>query len=152
MTSTWTVRKGVDHLKAGDRFIFADDLGGEGQTLTALGPANNELGTRLVGTEELDFDLEFYGNAWVTLVSDASDTDPEQTDADFEHLREGMTVVVKTRETTWEPGDDNQTEVVLEPGTEATVIDWVVEWFHVHVETTTGQHAWVCPDNIKEKA
>jgi len=60
----------VDDLKPGQRFEFGEEFGGEGETLTATGPANNLLGTRVLGTEELDFDLEFYGNAYVTVVND----------------------------------------------------------------------------------
>jgi hypothetical protein len=60
----------VDDLKPGQRFEFSEDFGGEGETVTALGPANNLMGTREVGTEELDFNLEFYGNKYVTVVND----------------------------------------------------------------------------------
>ena len=58
----------VESLRAGQRFIFAPEFGGEGEVVTALGPANNLMGTRTVGTEELDFDLEFANNAEVELA------------------------------------------------------------------------------------
>jgi hypothetical protein len=88
-------------------------------------------------------------------VSDTADTaerDFEEnppTAADFRHLDHGLTVTVLNRVTTWEPGDDRQAEVVLEAGTQANVVDWVEEWFHVHVRTNYGQHAWVSPDELQ---
>ena len=60
----------VESLTAGQRFEFSEEFGGEGETVTATGPANNLMGTRTVGTEELDFDLEFNRNAYVTVVND----------------------------------------------------------------------------------
>jgi len=60
----------VESLTAGQRFEFSEEFGGEGETVTATGPANNLMGTRTVGTEELDFDLEFSRNAYVTVVND----------------------------------------------------------------------------------
>lgn len=59
----------VADLRAGQRFEFSEEFGGEGETLTATGPAHNMLGTHRVGTEELDFYLEFYGNKYVTVVN-----------------------------------------------------------------------------------
>jgi hypothetical protein len=59
----------VSELKPGQRFEFSEEFGGEGETLTALGPANNMMGTYTLGTEELDFDLDFYGNKFVKVVS-----------------------------------------------------------------------------------
>ena len=59
----------VEDLRPGQRFEFSEEFGGEGETLTATGPATNLLGTRVLATEELDFDLEFYGNAYVTVVA-----------------------------------------------------------------------------------
>jgi hypothetical protein len=66
----WKVRKDVDYLRAGDRFIFEDWFGGEGEILTATGPAQNLMGTRVVGTEELDFDLEFVTTSLVRIAVD----------------------------------------------------------------------------------
>jgi hypothetical protein len=66
----WNVRKAVESLRAGDLFIFAEEFGGEGETLTATGPAQNLMGTRVLGTEELDFDLEFADNAMVQIAVD----------------------------------------------------------------------------------
>ncbi len=60
--------KAVDDLVAGDTFEFSEEFGGEGETVTAFGRANNLMGTRTLTTYELDFDLEFYGNPYVTLV------------------------------------------------------------------------------------
>ena len=64
----WNVRKSVEALKPGDRFIFDEEFGGEGEVVTATGPATNLMGTRVLTTEELDFDLEFATNAWVKIA------------------------------------------------------------------------------------
>ena len=58
----------VDDLHRGQRFVFAEEFGGEDQIVTATGPANNLMGTRVLATEELDFDLEFASNALVMVV------------------------------------------------------------------------------------
>lgn len=144
------------------RTDFEETGGPDGeQRHTCLNPACQHVFVGFFDPE--DFDAE--GNFIDTEeVSDFSDIDTPTVSAwprdwsenpgkasDFTHLDRGMTVTVINRETTWEPGDDSQTEVVLEPGTDANVIDWVEEWFHVHVRTHEGQHAWVCPDNLKEK-
>jgi hypothetical protein len=59
----------VEDLTAGQRFEFSEEFGGEGQILTATGPANSIGGYRMLNTDELDFTLEFYGNKYVTVVS-----------------------------------------------------------------------------------
>lgn len=58
----------VDDLRPGDQFVFATEFGGENQIVTAMGRANNLMGTRTLAVEEEDFDLEFYGNVTVTAV------------------------------------------------------------------------------------
>jgi hypothetical protein len=62
--------KTVDDLIDGERFEFSERFGGDGETLTVVGRANNLMGTRTLTTEELDFDLEFASNAYVTVVND----------------------------------------------------------------------------------
>lgn len=66
----WTVRKTVENLKAGDRIIFDEEFGGEGEVVTAEGPAMNLMGTRVLNVEELDFPLEFATNAWVKIAAE----------------------------------------------------------------------------------
>ena len=117
------------------------------QRHTCLNPACKHVFIGFFDPEDFDKD----GNFIDTPEPERDWSENPGNAADFEHLDQGMTVTVINRESTWEPGDDSQTEVVLEPGTDANVIDWVEEWFHVHVRTHAGQHAWVCPDNLKEK-
>ena len=72
--SEWTVRIRADLLKPGDRFIFADEIGGEGETLTVEW-AGNSFGTLSIGTEELDFELDVSASQMVTIV----ETDEDNT-------------------------------------------------------------------------
>jgi len=72
----WQVRKTADALRPGDRFIFADDLGGEGEVLTVEGAANS-FGTIEVAVEEFDFTIELNYNQWVSMdltEEDSNDT------------------------------------------------------------------------------
>jgi hypothetical protein len=65
--SEWTVRKIASLLRPGERFVFADDLGGEGQTLTVESTANS-FGTIEVATEELDFTVDLGSRQMVTMA------------------------------------------------------------------------------------
>lgn len=55
--SEWTVRKFADSLRPGDRFIFGDEIGGEGEVVTVESIANY-FGTTEVQTEEMDFTID----------------------------------------------------------------------------------------------
>jgi hypothetical protein len=62
----WQFRKTADALRPGDRFIFSDDLGGEGEVLTVESTANS-FGTIEVATEEVDFTIDLNHNTWVNI-------------------------------------------------------------------------------------
>lgn len=66
--SDWTVRKVADELRPGDRFIFSDDLGGEGEIVTVEERSANMFGTIEVATEELDFTIDLLDRQMVTLA------------------------------------------------------------------------------------
>jgi hypothetical protein len=66
-SNDWTVRKVASELRPGDRFVFSDDLGGEGEVVTVEAAANL-LGTVEVQTEELDFDLDLGERQMVTMA------------------------------------------------------------------------------------
>lgn len=66
--SEWTVKKTADSLTPGDRIIFAEDMGGEGETLTVEGTANH-FGTIEIAVEELDFTLDANARQWVELAA-----------------------------------------------------------------------------------
>lgn len=67
--SEWTVRVRADTLKPGDKFIFAEDLGGEGNVLTVEGVASL-FGTLTIATEELDWEIDLMDGQMVTVVDD----------------------------------------------------------------------------------
>lgn len=72
----WTVRKAAGLLKPGEKFIFADDMGGEGETLTVVAVSADMFGTTEVEVEELDFTLDLSTTGWVTVTtSDELETD-----------------------------------------------------------------------------
>lgn len=66
--SEWLVRKTAHALRPGDRFIFADDLGGEGEALTVVAVGADMFGTTEVDVEELDFTLDLGTNQMVTMA------------------------------------------------------------------------------------
>lgn len=63
----WVVRKTARALESGDRFIFSEKLGGEGQTVTVDTTVDN-FGTVLIYTEELDYTLDVTDTTWVELA------------------------------------------------------------------------------------
>jgi hypothetical protein len=67
--SEWKVVKAADSLRPGDRFIFGDDMGGEGEVLTVEGTADS-FGTIEIATEEKDFTIEANFNQMITLATE----------------------------------------------------------------------------------
>lgn len=55
--SDWNVVKAADSLAPGDRVIFGEEIGGEGDVVTVESIANY-YGTTEVQTEELDFTID----------------------------------------------------------------------------------------------
>jgi hypothetical protein len=66
MSTGWTVRKAAMLLTPGERFIFAEDIGGEGEVLTVVS-ATDTFGTTEIETEELDFPIDVISKQWVTM-------------------------------------------------------------------------------------
>lgn len=66
MSKGWTVRKAARLLVPGERFIFAADIGGEGEVLTVVA-ATDRFGTTEIQTEELDFTIDVVSKEWVTM-------------------------------------------------------------------------------------
>jgi hypothetical protein len=64
---SWTISRTADRLEPGQKFIFAEDLGGEGEELTIVS-VSNSFGTVSIETEELDFDVEINYKTWVKLA------------------------------------------------------------------------------------
>jgi len=67
--SEWLVRKVASELRPGERFIFADDLGGEGEVVTVESLATF-FGTTEVAVEEFDFTLDLGDRQMVTMATD----------------------------------------------------------------------------------
>lgn len=66
----WLVRKAAGLLKPGEQFIFADDLGGEGETVTVVAVGPDMFGTTEIEVEELDCTIETLTKQWVTMAGD----------------------------------------------------------------------------------
>lgn len=66
--SDWLVRKVADQLRPGDRFIFSDDLGGQGEVVTVESRSANMFGTIEVQTEEFDFTMDLGDRQMVTMA------------------------------------------------------------------------------------
>lgn len=66
-TERWTVRKRAGLVRQGDRFIFASDLGGEGETVTVAAVAMWG-GVVSFMVEEQDATIEATARTMLTLV------------------------------------------------------------------------------------
>jgi hypothetical protein len=64
------VRKAAGLLKPGERFIFAEEFGGEGEVLTVRAISADMFGTTEIEVEELDFTLDFGTKQWVTMETE----------------------------------------------------------------------------------
>lgn len=65
--TNWDVRTLAVRLEVGDRFVFAEDLGGQGEVLTVASRRyNREI--VVVSTEELDHTIEIHERTFVTLM------------------------------------------------------------------------------------
>ncbi|MDN5895399.1 MAG: hypothetical protein L0H93_15415 [Nocardioides sp.] len=65
----WVVRVPVTRLRAGQRFYFDDEFGGEGDVVT-VESQHSSFGTVEVWTAEYDFGLEFMQEQLVTMAAD----------------------------------------------------------------------------------
>lgn len=68
-SNDWTVRKAVRLMVPGERFIFADDIGGDGQVLTVVAISADMFGITEVEAEELDCTLDLPSTGWVTMAT-----------------------------------------------------------------------------------
>ena len=64
----WAVFKRADQLRPGDRIIFADKLGGEGQVLTVEGTASY-FGTLEIAVEEEDYTIDVQTTTMIEVES-----------------------------------------------------------------------------------
>lgn len=67
--SEFIVKVKADTLTPGQRIVFAEEFGGEGEVVTVSG-TGNYFGTVAVNTEELDFELMFNASAMVEVKAD----------------------------------------------------------------------------------
>lgn len=93
--SEWTVRKTAHELRPGERFVFAKDLGGEGDVVTVESVSADMFGTTEVETEELDFTLNLGTKQWVTIApAEKSETPvpqwPMPADCEYIERREKL--------------------------------------------------------------
>lgn len=66
------VSKPAGELAPGDRFIFAEDMGGEGETVT-VESTSDSFGTVSIETEELDFTIEAQSDHWLTIAPEVEE-------------------------------------------------------------------------------
>src|SRR4029453_13729730 len=69
----WIIRKAASGLRPGGRFVFSDDIGGDGDVVTVESAASM-FGTVEVRTEELDFTLNLVAGTLVTLNAEKGKT------------------------------------------------------------------------------
>jgi hypothetical protein len=62
------VSKPASQLRPGDRFIFTEEMGGEGEVLTVKGVGADTFGTMEIETEELDFNLDVLTHQWMQIA------------------------------------------------------------------------------------
>lgn len=67
MSEEFVVSKPASQLRQGDRFIFAEDIGGENEVVTVVSTGDS-FGTVAIETEELDFAIEVTAHQWLTIA------------------------------------------------------------------------------------
>lgn len=67
MNEEFIVSQPASQLRQGDRFIFAEDIGGEGEAVTVVSTVDT-FGTIAIETEELDFDIEVLAHQWMQIA------------------------------------------------------------------------------------
>lgn len=82
MAEEFVVSKPAGQLRPGDRFIFSEEMGGEGEAVT-VESLSDSFGTVSIETEELDFTIEAQSHQWLTIAPDEED---EAYDFPFEEL------------------------------------------------------------------
>lgn len=93
----WKMQKTADALNPGDKIIFSEALGGEGQVVT-VDTIANYFGTVDITTWELDFDISAGEKQWISidLTEDKDDTPtpeplwPEPKDCEYTVRREKL--------------------------------------------------------------
>jgi DNA-binding MurR/RpiR family transcriptional regulator len=74
MSDEWVVRKTAQALRPGDRFIFTEEMGGEGEVVTVVSLADT-YGIAVIETEELDFAIEAMSHQWLTIAPEEEEED-----------------------------------------------------------------------------
>lgn len=74
MSEEFVVSKPASQLRQGDRFIFAEDIGGENEVVTVVSTGDS-FGTIAIETEELDFTIETLSHQWLTIAPEEEETD-----------------------------------------------------------------------------
>ena len=65
--SDWKVKVRADKLTIGQRFVFSEELGGEGDIVHPTS-IYNALGTVIIETEELDFEIEVQASTMLQVA------------------------------------------------------------------------------------
>ncbi|HEX9085920.1 MAG TPA: hypothetical protein VF867_00150 [Arthrobacter sp.] len=68
MSEEFIVSKPANEMRPGDRFIFDEDMGGEGEVLTVVAVSADMFGSMEIETEELDFLLDVLTHQWLTIA------------------------------------------------------------------------------------
>jgi hypothetical protein len=88
-TSDWLVRKVAQELRPGERFVFTEAIGGEGQTLTVTAVSADMFGTTEVEVKELDCTIDLGTRQWVTMAPDVEGPRREaEDDTEYTQRRE----------------------------------------------------------------
>jgi len=75
--SEWQMHKRPDALKPGDRIIFSDAMGGEGETVT-VECVTAFMGDVVIHTEELDFGLGVVASQMIEIDLTEEEEDGER--------------------------------------------------------------------------
>jgi len=67
MTEEFVVSKPASQMRPGDRFIFDEEMGGEGEVVTVVS-LTDTYGIAVIETEELDFAIEALSHQWLTIA------------------------------------------------------------------------------------
>ena len=67
MSDEWVVRKTAQALRPGDRFIFTEEMGGEGEALTVVAVSADMFGIMEIEVEEFDWTIDVVPYQMLTI-------------------------------------------------------------------------------------
>lgn len=68
MNEEFIVSKPANQMRPGDRFIFTEEMGGEGEVFTVTGVGADMFGSMEIEVEEVDFLIDVLTHQWMQIA------------------------------------------------------------------------------------